>query len=515
MTTTTAEERAAEVDADPGDEAAGRPAPLESPVAALPRGRVEFERLVLMLVATLTLATLISWRYHSFFGLYGRFVATQALPATGLDGELKRELPTRPQGLEGELRNLANPYWPQSTPKFGTLMNPVGSDYLAVWHFVRQTRRGINPYAQTEPVLYNLDEVKPLGVEVVHDPAAPRQMVAGKFSYLPMGLAALLPFYRSNYFESLALYLGVVHLAFYGLAAWAVVRCKGNRGPALVLAGAVALSAYPLDFLADRGNIEGVVFLLVAAGLLAYRSGLASSSAVLLGLAASPKLAPLVFLGLFVLDRKPRAFALGLATAVGSNLAALAFLHERPVTLVGQIVRNFSEFGRESGGLLETVRYDHSAFNMARGALAMALGPEHIGELSGLLAGPYLVATLVAAAAVTVRLAWMPGLNRVLVLTAMMLAFPYVSGDYKLIHLYPAFGLLVVCAARRGWATRPEAAATLLLALLFVPKTYMLPLGQIYDGFGFLLNGSTLLALIALGLTARLGAAHPTTALTI
>ena len=67
------------------------------------------------------------------------------------------------------------------------------------------------------------------------------------------------------------------------------------------------LTSYPLDTLVDRGNTEGVVLMVLACGLIAYRGGYTLLSAVLIGLAASPKLAPALFLVLFLLDRRYKA----------------------------------------------------------------------------------------------------------------------------------------------------------------------------------------------------------------
>jgi hypothetical protein len=95
--------------------------------------------------------------------------------------------------------------------------------------------------------------------------------------------------------------------------------------------------------------------------------------------------------------------------------------------------------------------------------------------------------------------------NRVLVLTVLMLSFPQMSGDYKLIHLYIPFGMILLGLVRRGWATPVEVATLISMCIIFSPKSYQI--GE-YT-FGFFINGSLLGVLILTGLMARLGEPAP------
>ena len=97
-----------------------------------------------------------------------------------------------------------------------------------------------------------------------------------------------MPFYKENYFLSLLIYLASLMAFVVLLGALLVRRSKGFRVPVFLLLATLFLTSYPLDTLVDRGNTEGVVLMVLACGLIAYRGGYTLLSAVLIGLAASP-----------------------------------------------------------------------------------------------------------------------------------------------------------------------------------------------------------------------------------
>ena len=117
----------------------------------------------------------------------------------------------------------------------------------------------------------------------------------------------------------------------------------------------------------------------------------------------------------------------------------------------------------------------------------------------------YSPVTLVVTALVILGLRRRSLLNRMIVLTAMMLAFPAAAADYKLINLYVPLGLLILTIVERGCAYRPEVVICLTIALILIPKTYFLPHHRLYVGFGFIVNACALIALIVIGLMTQLG----------
>ena len=88
--------------------------------------------------------------------------------------------------------------------------------------------------------------------------------------------------------------------------------------------------SFPLVFLIQRANIELILWIIVALGILAYRRSLAFPAAILFGVAAAIKLYPIILLGLFFKPAAARssqdlpAFATGILTFVLATAAAIA-----------------------------------------------------------------------------------------------------------------------------------------------------------------------------------------------
>ncbi len=113
-----------------------------------------------------------------------------------------------------------------------------------------------------------------------------------------------------------------------GLVGWLAVR-RASLG-LRIAAGAAILTTvvlgYPLWIVADRGNVEGVAWALAAAGLCSLLRARYGAAAVLIGLAASVKPFPVLFLLLLVSRRKYKEAAIGVATFGVAVLGALIFL---------------------------------------------------------------------------------------------------------------------------------------------------------------------------------------------
>lgn len=81
---------------------------------------------------------------------------------------------------------------------------------------------------------------------------------------------------------------------------------------------------YPVLFTLDRGNIEFIVFFLIAAGIFAISNLWKRSGAVLIGLAGAIKGFPLLFLYPLFLRRSFTAVALGIFAFLAASLISLA-----------------------------------------------------------------------------------------------------------------------------------------------------------------------------------------------
>ena len=131
------------------------------------------QTLVLYLIAFSALTTLVSWRYHFAVSHYGRFILEQVLPASGIK-ERTRD-PRKQQSIYDDptLADLGSPYYPQNAQRYlpeTDWVNPVGSDYLGVWHYTREIVHGDDPYKNPGMLIYNRSSVD---ARTINNPSAP------------------------------------------------------------------------------------------------------------------------------------------------------------------------------------------------------------------------------------------------------------------------------------------------------------------------------------------------------
>jgi hypothetical protein len=168
----------------------------------------------------------------------------------------------------------------------------------------------------------------------------------------------------------------------FALVTWHAGRA--SRTVRLSFAAAIVTTAvlgYPMWFTADRGNTEGVVWALAAAGLCFLLRARYRTAAVLIGLAASIKPFSILFLLLLLGRRKYKAAALGVATAGLVVIAALTTLGPNPWKVYQDLKPNESYYLDNYVGKLMPVgeeRFCHSLLDgMKSAALTVEMGGVH------------------------------------------------------------------------------------------------------------------------------------------
>ena len=307
-----------------------------------------------------------------------------------------------------------------------------------------------------------------------------------------------------------------------GLVAWLAVR-QASLG-LRIAAGAAILTTvvlgYPLWIVADRGNVEGVAWALAAAGLCSLLRARYGAAAVLIGLAASVKPFPVLFLLLLVSRRKYKEAAIGVAAFGVAVLGALIFLGPNPWKAYQDLkpgVAIYTERYITNLAPVEEARFEHSLLDgMKSAALTVKMGGIHpndaiqtVGMLRSPAGGwrqarvlarlyPFVICGGLALLFVVFRK--QPLLNQLTALGAAVTLFPPSSGDYTLLHLYVPFGALLVFLVREvatGKATMRRGsllAFATVYALLFSPGSLL----RIYAG-----DEKLLLLLALLVITAR------------
>ncbi|MGD0798577.1 MAG: glycosyltransferase family 87 protein [Acidobacteriaceae bacterium] len=291
-----------------------------------------------------------------------------------------------------------------------------------------------------------------------------------RVTYPPLGMVLFAALYASGH--PIGVYLGTA-------AVW-LVACVGGVRRALTAEGiggvtatlfplTVALVSFPIAGLLQRGNIELFVWVFAGLGTWLFVRGREDAAAALWGLAAAVKLYPVVLLGLLLPRGKWRAFAVGVGTFVGVTVASLAWLGPTMgVAWHGALKNVFRYQGMRVGEwTLHELAANHSAFGLAKlGAMAVGL------PMARLTLPYYACGGLLMGWAFFARLWRMPMANRLLALTAFMLALPPISYFYSLVHLYAAWVVLVFVAVRAekaGAQVKGLTAAMVLLVGLFAP----------------------------------------------
>lgn len=265
------------------------------------------------------------------------------------------------------------------------------------------------------------------------------------------------------------------YLAAIVLFAWLMFR-RGVKLPvASAFSGSMLLLSYPFALMFLLSNMEFAVWVVLTLGLSLYVAGYRRTGTALFGLAASLKYYPIIFLGLPLAERRYKDVLLGIACCLTSLCLSFAVVasHMHHLALAGFKtdlatfnVRYINHYNFLEGGI------DHSLFEL----LKMPLG--HMGHYDAgeRLLKPYLLfMASLGLVLFLVRAKKLPLTNQILVLTIASIAFPPVSHDYTLVHLYVPWAMLVLILIRdEALPPIPGAGAALLcFALLFTPQNYL------------------------------------------
>lgn len=272
--------------------------------------------------------------------------------------------------------------------------------------------------------------------------------------YFPFAHVLLRPLAEIPLGVGLALYLGafllvaasVVFVAASGLEQWQRIR----------LAVLLGLFSYPVLFVVDRGNFEGVVFAFVAVAVWAQeRNPWLCATAIALGAAIKPF--PLVLVALLIAGRRfgPAVLAVGL-TLVLTVASSATFEGGARKNLEGlrDSLQNFETINAGTAGL-------QHASDILGTVIALTAGEE--ASRSGSLT--LVSMAILAAAALWVIFARPPAVPAASVLLIAMVVAPHPAFDYRLVHLLIPATLFL----RHGYGSGNDAIAAVAWALALAP----------------------------------------------
>jgi hypothetical protein len=332
-----------------------------------------------------------------------------------------------------------------------------------------------------------------------------------KFDYPAPMLLGQLAFYK---FSSAPLYTYLAMVILFALtggilAAMAVPKDSRVRLLAAAAALCTAVFSFPLIFLLDRANTEGLVWIVSSLGLAFFAIRRYASSAVLLALAASMKIFPGLLLLLLIAKKRYRDFGIAIAAAGAFTWGSL--------WLAGPTTARAGEGIVDGLAYLRQIQvfdykpfeigFDHSLFAFVKQVCFRAV--HDVSRVNALLPGIYLAYGLCAAALFGViyflSIRRLHVLNQVLALSAFSVLLPYVSYDYTLVNLFVPFSILIVVLATDAAAGRVKLTPGQLLwllmpyALIFTPQSYL-----VYHVVGYGAQVKTLALCAAIGAAIRI-----------
>jgi hypothetical protein len=305
-------------------------------------------------------------------------------------------------------------------------------------------------------------------------------------NYLPFTHLLMRPFSWLPYIVVLVIFLvGTSTAVVWLLAAQLSDLALPLR---LLSSGVLGLLNYPVLFMLDRGNVEAVVLLFLAAAALLARRDAWVWSAVLIGAAAAMKGYPGLFVLVLIGARRYKEAAVAVATAGGLTLLSL-------LTFSGGLVANIRALldalrGFEAAGAVEAgVQHGSSLAGLASATGQLAPSLPSLGGAATLVSIVVLIVGAIAIASGRLFL-W----QSCAVVAGATVLVPTVAYDHRLVLLMVP--LLLLLAEPAGLLRLP---ALLLMGLLFVPKGLPILYGEVR--LSVLVNPVLLLVLM-LGLSA-------------
>ncbi len=250
--------------------------------------------------------------------------------------------------------------------------------------------------------------------------------------------------------------------AFFFLAVYRGIR-TGRR--ARDLTNALVLTAsYPVVFLIDRGNYVMIAFMLLFGFVHFYRSRPALAN-LLLALAVSLKLYPLLFLLLPAAERRWRDCAAVVGLAAALSLGPLFFFEGGFAVNLELFRRNLSLFNTGQPLVIHNVAWTLDFANLVRVPTVLLAPDTPSGPLPYY---PVLCLAVLGCAALALlreREFW----KKVLLLTIASICLPSRSADYNLVYLFIP---LLVYFREAGAPRREDYFYLVCAGLLLVPKSY-------------------------------------------
>jgi len=293
--------------------------------------------------------------------------------------------------------------------------------------------------------------------------------------YLPLTFVALKPLAIFQIKTAFMVFSLFSIIAFVSIAYFSIFKKMNDRLIGYFLAIIFVVTSYPFLFQLDRGNVEMMVFILMALFLWAFQKNKAWAI-IPLAAAIAMKLYPGVFLFLFLGKKQYRSFVFGslLAILFGfiGYLSISLWSGDTILNIIGQNIHQMSLFTPMYAFSYMGFQHNHTLWGYViglNGLIQKMTGSPLIeyGIASKLYAVLAIVLFLLVALFVVFarREQW----RKIVALTGCMLVLPYTSFDYTLINWF--FAISAYLIYNKNKYSLPY---LILILIPFLPVDYIL-----------------------------------------
>jgi len=289
------------------------------------------------------------------------------------------------------------------------------------------------------------------------------------FAYILFYLFSLV----SNPFVAFGLFTSIfmIFLVFYNFK---FLKCENfNLIQNLKNLFIISFLTYPVLFSFDRGNIEIYVFIFMAIFIYLYLKQNYALSCVFLSFAVAMKLFPVVFLILFFSDKKYKEAFFTIFLTIIITLISLFIFKGSLLHQISILMQNLTLYNRYYIIGNFGLAYSSSLY----GALKIILSYTNLLNM-GIFYFCYLLFAVISAP-ILLFIAYKENdfWKKVTLLTLIMIIFPQVSADYRLIYIFIPVWLFVNAPIKN----RLDLLYTTCFGLLLIPKNYYFFQGTAYS----------------------------------
>ena len=251
------------------------------------------------------------------------------------------------------------------------------------------------------------------------------------------------------------------------------------------------LLSWPIYFSLQRGNLESVLWLVLAAAIWLVAKGRWTPAAVLLGAVGSVKLYPAICFALFLRERRWKELAIGAGVMVLITLAGLRYMEPDLGLAVKGVAHGVQQWTLDfaTATSKDQMMSDHSLYEVVKAVFGVR--PNGIHNFL-MVTSPLMLALFLG------RVLWMPIASQVLFLITASVSLAPASFDYTLQSLYIPWAWVAMEMVRnREWRDRWMWVLMFFFAVEFAPMNFVLLDGQSVGGLS---KGSALIGMLLIAL---------------